>query len=479
MNIRRRVITALQWSAAARFLGQAVSWIITIWVIRLLSPADYGLMAMATVLVSLLVLLNTWGLDAVLVQHRSLPATARQQIFGTIILLNMACFAAIWMLADPIAAFYEEPGLAPILRVLALQFPMLVFETLPLTALEQALDFARRSVVDFLAMLAGSLVTLVLALLDQGVWALVWGTVCVTGVRVLGLNWIVRSWIAPRFNLRGLGPQLRFGNLVSLDRGLWFLFAESDKFIGGKVLGSQGLGFYAVANQIASLPIQKITGLLNAIAFPAFSEAHASESREQVRRYLLTASRTLAIVAFPVFFGLAAVAEPLVALLLGDKWLPAAPLLLLLGLIMPLRLLANLFPPLLWGIGKPGISAGNFAVAAISMPIAFIVGAQFGPIGLAWAWLAMYPLVFAWTAGRTVAHVGVGLRTYLASFARSAGAAVVMFATVIWLQGELEGQLFHWQVLAGSIGIGVVVYGLAIWLWDRATLRRVLGLLRR
>ena len=323
-------MSALRWSAAARFLGQAVSWAITILVIRLLSPGDYGLMAMAMVLVSFLVLLNTLGLDAVLVQDKALDEQMRRKIFGIVIVANVLFFLLLFLGAGVVADFYGEPVLAPIVRVLSLQFLLLIFETLPQAKLERDIDFARRSVVDFATLVLGSLTTLALALAGQGVWALIWGTLATNATRMLGLNLIARNLVWPSFDWRGMRKHLVFGGFVTGDRGLWFLFSESDKLIGGKLLGHQLLGYYAVASQVASLPIHKITGLLNSVAFPAFSHAHAHTSQETVQGYLLKATRIIGIAAFPVFFGISCTAEPIIACLLGEKWLPAAPLLQLL-----------------------------------------------------------------------------------------------------------------------------------------------------
>ena len=181
--------------------------------------------------------------------------------------------------------------------------------------------------------------------------ALIGGTVVTNAARMVGLNLICRNQVWPSFSWRGLGAHLSFGAFVTTDRGLWYFFSESDKFIGGKLLGNQLLGYYAAASQLASMPINKISGLLNSIAFPAFSHVHAHTNAETVRSYLLKATRILGIAAFPVFFGISVTAEPVIAALLGEKWLPAAPILQLLGVVMPFRLMSNIFPPLLWGIG--------------------------------------------------------------------------------------------------------------------------------
>ena len=292
------------------------------------------------------------------------------------------------------------------------------------------------------------------------------------------LNLLCRNLVWPSFSLRGLRAHLSFGGFVTLDRGLWYLFAESDKFIGGKLLGSHQLGYYAVASQLASLPIQKISGLLNAVAFPAFSRAHSHDGDEAVQRYLLKATRLMSVVAFPVFFGMSCTAQPLIAALLGAKWLPAAPLLQVLGIVMPLRLLSNVFPPLLWGVGHPRSSAANLLIAAIFMPLAFYLGTRWGVLGLAYAWLAMYPLVFLLTLWRTLAVVQLTLAAYLAQLSRPLAGAIAMYVVVTGFSSLGYGSPGEWLHLGQMILLGVAVYGLIMLLIDRASLRETLALIR-
>ncbi|MFT4519672.1 MAG: teichuronic acid exporter [Halioglobus sp.] len=478
MELRSKVMSALRWGAAARFLGQLFSWVITIGVIRLLSPGDYGLMAMAMVVVSLLILLNTFGLDAVLVQQKDLSEKIVRQIFGVVIVVNVSFFAILLFGAPSIAAFYGDAQLTLILQLLSLQFLLLIFETLPQSQLEREIEFAHRSVVDFVTLIAGSLTTLAMALMDYGVWSLVWGALVTNATRMIGLNLIVRNLVWPSFSFKGMGEHLSFGGFVSTDRGLWYLFSESDKFIGGKVLGNHALGYYAVASQLASLPIHKISGLLNSIAFPAFSQAHAQLSTEKVREYLLTATRLLSIAAFPVFFGMSCTAEPIVLTLLGEKWLPAAPLLQLLGLVMPFRLLSNIFPPLLWGIGKPGTSVTIFLIAAILMPAAFYVGSGWGVIGLAYAWLCAYPVVFVVTAARACLAVELSALHYFAQMARPVAAGLIMYATLSFLQTFPPVIATQWVYLVALIAAGALTYGAAVLLIDRKGVTEVFALIR-
>ncbi|HEX19451.1 MAG TPA: lipopolysaccharide biosynthesis protein [Acidiferrobacteraceae bacterium] len=478
MDIRNKVLSALRWTAAARFMGQLASWVITIIVIRLLSPSDYGMMAMAVVLISFLTLLNTIGLDAVLVQKKDLNEETWRQVFGVVIIVNILFTTILFLTASYIADFYEEPRLTLIIRVLSIEFIFLIFETLPQSRLERDIEFKHRSIAELITMVIGSLTTLALALLGYGVWALVWGMLVTTASRMLGLNLIARNLVWPSFSLKGMKKNFAFGSFVATDRGLWFLFSETDKFIGGKLLGKQLLGYYVVASHLASLPIEKVAGLLNAVAFPAFSHAHAST--DKVADYLLKATRILSIVSFPVFLGMSCTAEAIIALVLGEKWLPAAPLLQLLGLVMPFRMISNLFPPLLWGIGRPGVSATNYLIAAILMPVALYIGAnEWSVVGLAYAWLGMYPVIFFITVFRSCPLVGLNIWKYFAQMLRPVIAGAVMYAAVYGLSLVAIGKPADWYYLAQLVAMGAVVYLGVMMLINREGMRETMELIRR
>ena len=480
-NVGARARVAIRWSAITRFIGQVISWSLTLVVIRLLEPEDYGLIAMATLLISLLYLVNDFGLDGVLIQSRHLDETMRQQILAAVVIANLTILIGLQFAAPLIAAFFSREALTSIIRVLALQFLFHIFETLPQSRLERDLDFKRRSLVELGATLAGGLITLALAIRGMGVWSLVWGNLLSVLTRVIGLNYIAPCRYRPRFSLIGMTRHLRFGRMILADKTLWFVFSESDKFIGGKLLGAEQLGYYVVSQNIATLPINKLAGLVRSIAFPAFSEVQAE--RVTVREYLLTTMRMAAIVFFPIFFGLAAVADELVPVALGERWTPGVMLLKVLAVVMPLRMVSVLFPPVLWGIGRPEISAGNYLFAAIFMPAALAFGAVWGGItGLAVAWLCAFPIVFWFFLARTARLLALPVSRVLATLARPALASLVM---LLCIEAFRLGIALTFVPLNSTLTLlayvlaGVLVYSAIIWTLHREGVKELLTFLTR
>jgi teichuronic acid exporter len=469
-DIRTKVLIALRWTTLSKLLGQLVSWAVTVYVIRILSPDDYGLMAMASVPIIFFYLLNTAGLDAVLVQKRDLSEPLRAQVFGIVILTNLLLFLAFLGVAPCIAAFYDEPRLTAIVRVLGFQFVLLAFETLPQSQLERDIDFGRRSIVELVTIVAGSLTAWTLARAGFGVWTLVWGSLTTTAIRMVGLNLAQRSLCWPRFSLEGMKGDLLFGRSVTVDRALRFTLADSDRFIGGKLFGNILLGYYAVANDLASLPINKLTGLINSIALPAFAKAQLTPAG--ARSYLLAVTRLMSLVAFPFFLGMSSVAPELTVLLLGPKWQAAAVPLQLLSLIMPLRMLMNAYQPFLWGVGRPDTSASTFLIGALTMPVAFVVGAQWGPVGLSLAWALVYPLVFLVSIAYAQSLTGVLVTDILGMMGRPILASLFMYALVFTAKNYAafgqSGGVLH---LAQLVLVGAVTYTGAMLVLDREVCR--------
>jgi teichuronic acid exporter len=472
-----KVLSALRWSAATRLLGQVVSWMMTIVVIRLLAPADYGVLAMAVILPSVLYLLNDLGLDVVLVQQLAPDERFRRQVFGVVIGVNLLCVLVLVAGAPLVAAFFTEPILVPILRVLSLQFLLLVFETLPRARLEQSLDFRSQSLISLGASWLGGLTTLALAWIGLGVWALVWGRLMSTAASTVALNVVAPSLCWPSFSLAAVRRALSFGGIVTLERGAWQLFTDADKVIGGRLWPDTTLGLYSVAQDLATMPMHRTGGLIASIGLPAFSQVQ--NSRADVRFYLLKATRITSVLSFPIFIGLAVTAPEAVAVLLGSKWPAAAPLLQILALIMPLRMVATLLPPVLWGIGRPGVSATNVLIAAAIMPWACLIGAQWGAMGMALAWLAAYPVVFAITLRRAGEVLGLGTPDFRRAMQAPALASLAMAAVVIgtrYLVPDHAGAAARLLVLVPA---GAVTYLVALLSLERGALQETMQLVGR
>lgn len=476
MSFRARVLTGLFWTAGARLLSQVFAWAVTIIVIRLLSPGDYGLLAMATVLISFLLLTAELGLGPAIVQATEIDETALKRVFGAVLLMNGFLLVLLFSAAPLVATFFAEDRLTSVIRVLALQVVPVAFSVIPGAQLQRRLDFKRQSVIAFLSVVVSGVLTLIFALWGFDVWALVIGSLAGSVCTAVGLNIVspFRHW--PQFAVRGTGALIVFGGNITASRLLWFFYSQVDILIVGKLLGKEMLGYYTVAMHLASLPVQKVSAIFNEVAFPAF--AQVQKDRGIVAGHLLKGVRLLSFVSFPVFFGISSVAPEAVLLLLGPQWTAAILPLQVLALVMPLRLISNFLPSAVDGIGRPDISLKNLAWSSLIMPLAFVAGSNWGLVGISVAWVAAFPVVFVANVSRVLAALGLRVFVLLRTVAVPAISSVAMYGLVAATRHMYPPDTASANALAILVASGVLGYGLLVFAFNRQGVRELMGLLK-
>jgi O-antigen/teichoic acid export membrane protein len=476
MNLKHQVVSGLRWSAGVRLASQLFTWAVTLIVVRLLTPADYGLLAMAMVFVGLLSRVAELGLGPAVVQRQEIDTPLLRKAQGLILLFHASLALLLFLSAPLISAFMEEPRLVLLLRVFSCLFLISAFQVIPEALLQRRLEFRRQSLVDFRSVIVGSVTILAAALAGFGVWSLVLGTFVTQLGKSIGLNLAAPFPHWPSFSLRGTRQLLVFGGNLSGSLFLWFIYMQADVFIAGKWLGKEIVGFYAVAMHLASLPNQRLAGIINQVAFPAFSRMQ--HDLQQVRSALLAGVRVLALVSFPLLWGISCTAPEAVAAILGSKWTPATFPLAMLSLMMPLRMTSLFVPNALQGIGRPDLILYNNLVAAVVMPISFLVGVQWGLEGLTLAWMFSAIVVFFENMRRTLPPLGLGMADLARSLGPSAAAAATMYAAVAATRLLLPASLSAIVALVVLVAVGAVTYVLASWLFNRRGSGEFVRLLR-
>lgn len=403
--LRSQVRSAVLWRSGTQIFSQLVAWGSTFLVIRILAPADYGLFAMTSVVLQLLALLNGYGFANAAIQQRDGGPMQLRQLFGLLIVINVA-LAGLQVLAAPwVAAYYHQPLVADLLRVQALLYLTTPFLAVGYTVLARAMDFRRQAQVNVISALIGAAAALGGALAGWGVWTLVFAPLASFTARGLGMMLAARALLWPSFDFRGVRQLADYGGMVMIGQVFWFVQTQADIVIAGHSFTPHELGLYTTALFLAQIFTNKVLPPLNEVAFSAY--ARIQDDTAAVAGGFLTSVRLIMVLALPFCVGLAAVAEPAVHVALGDKWLPAVPLVQLLALSMPFMTLYVLFGPAVNARGRPGITTRCSLLGALLMPLAFAVGVRFGLTGLALAWLLGYPVLTAVAAVWSLPVIGV------------------------------------------------------------------------
>jgi len=457
VNLRSRVVSGLKWVAAVRFLAQLVTWSITIVVVRLLTPADYGLLAMATVFVEFLTMLAQFGVGTAIVQAMELDDRKFRQMFGFVILVDLGIMILLVFGAPLIGVYFSEPRVVPIARALSLQFFFAIFATIPSAHLSRQLKFKVQSVVELSGGLAGGATTLVLALSGFGVWALVGGILTTAICRTVGLNIASPYFGWPEFSFGGARQLLLFGRNVTLGRLLWFVYSQSDILVAGRLLGRELLGLYAVSMHLASLPVNKVSSTINDVSLPAFSMVQ--RDRKAFAGYFLMAVRQISLAAFPVLWGMSSIAPEVVSILLGEAWASATLPLQLIALIMPVHMFGPFMNTAAMGMGRSDIPLKQVSLAVLIMSPMFVLGSRWGPVGLAAVWVTMYPLVFIGGMKLFLPAIGLRISDMMGAMLRPALASLAMYVAVTLARMLVVPTLGQGPRMAILVLVGVVTYG--------------------
>lgn len=464
-------MSGLRWTAGGKFLGQLVTWSITIVVIRLLSPSDYGLMSLTSVFVGFLAMLSELGLGAAVVQHKNLTKDTLRSLFGMLLIVSVIFYLSLVFAAPFIAGFYEEPRLIFLIQVLALQFLLMGFTVLPQSLLLRDMAFKKIATIEFISAIAGSAITLVLAFYGLGVWALVCGTLIIRIVSMTGLNIAQPFLHLPCLKMKGMGEFFFFGGYVTLSRMLWYFYISADILIIGKLLGKDLLGYYAVGVYLASLPMEKISGLINQVAFPAFSSVRSDPGLPG--RHFIKAVRVMSFMAFPILWGISSISSEIIDIFLGSKWNDASMPLQIVALIVPVRMVSNLMNPTVLGLGRPEVSFLNSLVAFILMPGAFAIGSFWGLIGVSLAWLFAFPIVFAWNLSRVVKVLDINFSDVVGAMQMPIISALFMYCCLQLLRSSNLLFISPIPMLVLFITCGVIIYLCLTLLINRKGLQEV------
>jgi len=465
-SLKKKVVRGFLWQGGASFLSQAVTWAVTIFVIRLLSPSDYGLMAMAGIFIELLVMVSQIGLGLAIIQSPTIRDQQLRQVFGFVLLINLsACI--LTFLGAPLATMaFGEHQLIPILRVLSINFLFMSLYILPQSMIIRNLDFRKKASVDFFARITSALTAFVLAFMGLGVWALVMASIALHIVKVIVFNMVYPiTLMLPNFSFVGLQRLLRFGMTVTGNRILYFLYSQSDRAIAGRMLGKDPLGLYSVALELAAIPLDKLAPIIIQVSFPAFSRIQSDMAR--VRRNVLKAVVLVSLVFFPIFLGMAAVAHNFIPLVLGQKWAEIVLPFQLICLILPLKAFDPIVSSAVYAIGKPGVIFGNRAIAFAIMGIAFLIGVQGGVIGLCLSWLAAYPLVFLLTTLRNLRVLEIPFLQLLSSIKFGAVASGITFLGVMTVAYVLRDASTSAMALGVLIFSGILIYVFLVYIFNR------------
>jgi len=471
--LKRRALSATVWSGADIFLRQGLQFAVTIALVRLLGPSEFGTIALLALFTGIATVFVDGGFSAALIQNQNVSHVDESTVFWFNLAIGVAVAAIFWIIAPAIATFYSKPILTPLMELMALNVTLSALGAIHRTLLTKQLNFRLQMEVGVIAVIASGGTAIFMAWRGYGVWALATQIVVMTGIST-GLLWAWHHW-RPLLAWSGDSARKLFGGYHLGSSLLDVVYTRLYTLMIGKFYSARELGFYNNADTTAQLPGNFLTGILTRVALPMFSVA--ADDRVMLRRGLQLSVRGMMLLNVPMMLGMAALADPLVRTLFGAQWLTTVPILRVLclaGVLLPVHII-NL--NVLMAQGHSGLMF-RLEVTKKVLGVALIcAGTFFGVMGIAWSQAIFSLLTFFINAHYSKQFLDYGAVAQSRDFLPVIGVAAVMAImiyriSIYWPEVSL-------RELMALVLIGAVFFLTSVWVLRLTVLHDVIALFSR
>jgi lipopolysaccharide exporter len=448
------------WMILARIAERSLGLLSTLFLVRLLVPADFGLVAMGTTILAVVEIMGAFGFDTVLIyrQSASRPHYDTAWTFNVIVATGGAL--VLLALAAPAAQFYNEPRLIVVIALMALSSWVQGFENIGVVDFRKSLEFNREFLFLLSKKLVSFAVTVPLAFALRNYWALVIGTVVSKFAGVLA-SYVLHPY-RPRFSLAAKADLFHFSKWLFLNNLILLVRDRSAEFAIGRILGPHDLGLYSISHEISDLPTQQLTAPVNRAVFPAY--AKQAHDLAQLRSSFLQVVAVLWLIALPVGAGIALTASLFVPVVLGPNWLEAVPILRILTVFGTLMVMQANIGYVFYALGTPRTTMLlTLWYVVVLLPLLIVLTKLHGAVGTAWAHLASAAVFVPASLAVVFRRLSLPVGEFAKSVWRTVAAVAVMSVAVrIVIDLALGAGWSSLAALVAGVATGVAAYPAAV-----------------
>ncbi|MEL7454731.1 MAG: lipopolysaccharide biosynthesis protein, partial [Pseudomonadota bacterium] len=381
----------------------------------------------------------------------------------------------VYVTAGPVADWYDLPRAEPILQALAFALILNCLAVAPNAWLQRQFRFRDLALIEITSMVIGMAVAIFSAVRGAGAWALVWQQLSAFAVKS-SLLWLsARVPLRFDYDVREIRAVVPFISNLLGSQVVNFFARNSDNIIIARMLGDVALGFYAIAYRIMLMPIQFLSWGMTSVLLPTLSTFKSDTAR--VKAACLRVFRIIALVTFPAMAGIAALAEPVVVIVLGEAWLPSAAVLALLAPIGALQSLTSAQGGMFMALGRTDVLFRYTVLTTIIVIAAFLIGTQYGLVGTATAYLAANLLLALPLFRSLLTLIDANLGDMFQAVGTTALVSTVMGFGVWALADELRlGGASSLDTLIICIPVGAALYAAGLAALDRPAFGEIVGL---
>lgn len=437
-NLGQRIATGVSYQFLGIFLRTAMTIGSTAVLARLLMPADFGYLAMATIVTEFAALLGNFGLNALLIQRRTIARVQIDTVFWSSLVLGLVLAICVGVASLFVGGLFSDDRVGTLLQILCLNFVFGSLYTVPSAILARLLKFKFEFWINITTIAVRSGAAIVLAFHGWGLWALVAGSVVGSFTQaVLGLL-VVPYRPRRRFQLQFVAGSWRTSMGYFGGGLLYYANANFDLMLIGRMMGATALGYYQNARSLTDEIRSRIGMPLQQVLFPAFSSLQSD--RAAIQRVVLRSGRLLAAATFPIGVGVSALSAELVSLLYGPKWLAMVPIVSMFGLSAAVRASLTIATPIFNSHARVGMALRYGVIGSLLHLAAVWIAIPYGIEAVAYG-VALTSLYGLFPFAAALKLVGLGVRHVLSILGPPAMASAACWGLVYMLRPSVSEVL--------------------------------------
>ncbi len=333
-NLKNKTIRGVGWSFADNIFNQGITFLVGLVLARLLTPEEYGLIGIITIFIAVFNSIVDSGFSNALIRKNNAEAVDYNTVFITNMVLSIVLFFVMFFSAPAIAKFFNQPQLIPLTKVMASIVVINAFAIIPRTLFVRRVDFKTQTKISLIASVTSGVIGIAMALDGYGVWSLVCQQISRQFLNSVFL-WIWAKWYPKfQFSIQSFKELFGFGWKLLVSGLIDTVWKEIYQVVIGKCYSAETLGQYTRAQQFGSIFSSNLTTVVQRVSYPVLSEIQDDKMR--LKYAYKKVIKVTMLVTFCCMLGLAAVAKPMILVLIGEQWLPAVPFLQIICLNMML-----------------------------------------------------------------------------------------------------------------------------------------------
>ncbi|MFC5552248.1 MOP flippase family protein [Massilia aerilata] len=467
------VVSGVKWTSVSTMGRRVLALLANVAFARLLAPSDFGLVAMAGVLLGFIDIFKDLGTGTALIRDKDLSEERLSSVFWLNTAFGLGMTLAIVALSPLAAVFYHEPRVQGVLMAMAPSFFLSALGIVQSSLLTRQMAFVKLAKIELAAALLSYMVGMVAAVLGQGVWSLVYQVLTNTLLGVVFM-WGASGW-RPKMLFRWLEvkPIMSYSlNLTGYN--VFYYFAQNvDNLLIGRFLGTEALGLYDLAYKLMSFPMQAISSVFARVMTPYY--AQAQDDLPRFRQAFLQVGSAIAFVTFPLMIGLLAVRGHFVLTVFGPNWMPVATLLAMFAPLGAIRSVLTTTGSIYIAKGRTDLQLRWGVLSNLIVFAGLAIGLHWGAVGVAAGFTVTALLLLYPNFAIPMRLIDLPFRQMMAALIPSAVCALLMFATIVGADMLFQDRMSPPTALMVLVALGMASYTLYSWLFNREMLLSILS----